>query len=792
VIAALGTLAVAPVARAGTLTVDDDGADCPAAAYQSVQSAVSAAQTGDTVVICPGEYVEGSGAPGTNALTITKSIELRGAGADLVSISPKAAPLVGGRILEDAPDIRNGVGDIVAIVGTPTQPLTVKISGVTVDGYDPDGRPVAVEAGILYLDAKGEINRARVTNVVTSEGDNAYLHAGGWRGTQPGIGIVQTSNALLAPVDGARQLKIDRTRVDKYNKIGILIDGAQNDVAPFIASGTVNRATITASQIVGRTECVNYAGTGNCAQVGLLTSGPLFGQDGLRVTNGAYATVDSSLVTQNLVNGTGAPTRNSTENNANLTLGAGLRFIGAKLTSYTDATGLLTHSQIGTSNITDNAYGAINVTADGSTPQVGYPVPIVARPPGAPNNYVIPGYGPLLRAEGNWWGLRYNSTANPGPAISPTTNPQVPENPVNGVSAPDTTDAAGPVTSNAVDYYPYRDGPQANPTSGEYPVLSAPIPMDDAAPNIALSAPASIARGTTLTLTANVSDDFGIKRVRFAEGAATVGTATMPPYTAAISIPATAACGSTRTFSAVATDSGGQTAAGAPVTVAVTCPASVGPDVPEPTATPAPKDVALLETGLTAPGAPSVSFLSAPSSIARRASVAFKPVASAGVKQLDVFLGSRKVCTIAAAPYSCEVVAVGADVGSQALRVVLTDNAGASAEASRSVAVAKFAAKLSLRVVKSNVAGRKARRTVLGTLQVPEGVTKAQACKSGSVTVAVKRGGRSVLNQQVRLSKSCTFQRSVTAGRGKQAFSISAKFGGNGVLATAGSTRRFS
>ena len=82
---------------------------------------------------------EGAGAPGTNALTITKSLTLKGAGADLVTITPKAAPLVGGRILEDEPDLRNGVGDIVAIVGTPTQPLTVNISGVTVDGYDPAG-----------------------------------------------------------------------------------------------------------------------------------------------------------------------------------------------------------------------------------------------------------------------------------------------------------------------------------------------------------------------------------------------------------------------------------------------------------------------------------------------------------------------------------------------------------------------------------------------------------------------------------------------------------------------------
>ncbi len=182
----------------------------------------------------------------------------------------------------------------MAIVGTPTQPLTVNISGVTVDGYDPQGREVAVEAGILFLDAKGSVVRSRVTNVVTSEGDNAYTRVGGYRGPQPGIGIVQTSNALLAPVDGARKLIIDRTRVDKYNSDRHPDRRLAERRGAVHPSGTVNWGVITASQIVGRTQCVNYAGTGNCAQVGLLTTGPLFGQDGLRVTNGSYATVDSS------------------------------------------------------------------------------------------------------------------------------------------------------------------------------------------------------------------------------------------------------------------------------------------------------------------------------------------------------------------------------------------------------------------------------------------------------------------------------------------------------------------
>ena len=61
--AMVGVLLAAPAAPAATLTVDDDRADCPAAAYTSVQAAVDAAAPGDTVVICPGDYAEGNGTP---------------------------------------------------------------------------------------------------------------------------------------------------------------------------------------------------------------------------------------------------------------------------------------------------------------------------------------------------------------------------------------------------------------------------------------------------------------------------------------------------------------------------------------------------------------------------------------------------------------------------------------------------------------------------------------------------------------------------------------------------------
>lgn len=245
---ALAASAVAGgTASAATLTVDDDAADCPAATYRSIQSAVDAAADNDTVVVCAGDYAEGTGAIGTNALTITKNLTLKGAGADLVSISPKATTPTGGQIFDPVADLRSGIGNIVSVVGSPTRPIAVDISGVTVDGYDASEKPIAVNAGIVFLDAKGSIVRSRVTNTVTSEGDSAYLQTGGYRGSQPGVGIVQTSRSRRAQVDGTRTLRIELTRVDKYNRYGVLIDSSQGDALPLVFSARSTAARSTAA-----------------------------------------------------------------------------------------------------------------------------------------------------------------------------------------------------------------------------------------------------------------------------------------------------------------------------------------------------------------------------------------------------------------------------------------------------------------------------------------------------------------------------------------------------------------
>ena len=69
---------------------------------------------------------------------------------------------------------------------------------------------------------------------------------------------------------------------------------------------------------------------------------------------------------------------------------------------------------------------------------------------------------------------------NNGPAVSPTRNPGYPENPVNGVASAD--------GSTTVDFLPFRNGPQSDPNTGQFPVVPAPIPVADAAPVVTVTA----------------------------------------------------------------------------------------------------------------------------------------------------------------------------------------------------------------------------------------------------------------------------------------------------------------
>jgi hypothetical protein len=490
--ATLGLAATSQAQAAGPptiVTVGSDQATCPAAQFDKIQAAINAARPGATVHICPGTYVEGNGLRGTNALTITKDLTLEGAGAGQVTIEPRNSPASHGQIAATHPDIRSGKGDILAVVGKVRSPIKVDISGIT---FDANG--VHADAGVVFVDAQGSLNQSRVTGVDINEAAGAYNTPGGFRSNPFGDGVAMVTQATqaTAPTGDAatRTLTIDHTRIDHYNAIGLLVDGATNDFsqygqspAPLVPSGIQNKAVLTNDQIIGRNLCQNYndptAGgptviDGDCqANAGNpaippplpLTTGPLFGQDGVRVTAGASVQMTGDTVSSNLVNGSGSPVQsvfaptpnndpyplgNHADNNQNLWLGAGVRFVGAAA------------STISASNVTDNAFGVINTTLDGTSANTATPV----------------------TAQNDWWGLRTGQVTlpTPGPAVWPditnpsstTYNPPVPENPVNGAAVADSNCPSGVSDSAAVTFCPYRSGDQADTAQGEYPIPNAP------------------------------------------------------------------------------------------------------------------------------------------------------------------------------------------------------------------------------------------------------------------------------------------------------------------------------
>jgi hypothetical protein len=468
---------------------------CPNARFHSIAEAIDHAKRGDTVYVCAGDYAEGSGKPGSDALKIDKDLTLVGAGADQVTVSPKKAGE--GRIAENKPKLRNGKGDIVAVVGKKDDPVTVDISGITFDA-----KGVYATAGVVFLDAQGSISRSRVTGLAIDESANGYTVPGGFRSNPFGIGIAMVTTVEPKPKppkkgQEARTLTIDHTRVDRYNAVGILVDGATGDYDPSATasslepSGVVNNAVLTSDQIVGRNSCQNYndftAGTppvivGDCQASGggtpippplPLTTGPLFGQDGVRVTAGASVEMSDDTISSNFVHGDGAPIGSvyaptpdndpyprgdHAENNQNLRLGAGVRLVGAAA------------STISSSNITDNAFGVLTTTLDGTTANTATPVV----------------------AQNDWWGLRTGAVTlpTPGPAVWPdvvapsatTYNPPIPENPVNGSPVADANCPAGVSDSDAVTFCPYRSSTQSDQLGGEYPIADAPIATTDPAP----------------------------------------------------------------------------------------------------------------------------------------------------------------------------------------------------------------------------------------------------------------------------------------------------------------------
>ena len=80
---------------------------------------------------------------------------------------------------------------------------------------------------------------------------------------------------------------------------------------------------------------------------------------------------------------------------------------------------------------------------------------------------------------------------------------------------------------------------------------------------------------------------------------------------------------------------------------------------------------------------------------------------------------------------------------------------------------------------------------IAGRLALPMGVSASQGCGSGRVTLVLKRSGATLANQQVALTRGCTFTKTIRVPR-RGTYELTAQFGGNAVLRPAKANRRLS
>ena len=157
-------MGVPATASAATISVDDDGLDCPSAPYTSVQAAVDAASPGDIIAICPGTYEEGPAtvpAGGANAVIIAKMLTIRGAGASKVTIKPKPALA---SLLGTTTNYRNNFGAVIGVYRSGVRQI-VDISGVTVEGG-----VTTVGSAVKFYNAEGSLTGSVIRNVAPLTG----------------------------------------------------------------------------------------------------------------------------------------------------------------------------------------------------------------------------------------------------------------------------------------------------------------------------------------------------------------------------------------------------------------------------------------------------------------------------------------------------------------------------------------------------------------------------------------------------------------------------------------------
>lgn len=259
------------------ILVSDGKSGCPGADFYSIQDAVNAAQSGDTVHICQGEYTE--------QVVVQKPIKLL---ADIgVVLTPE-------HMVQNASSLTTGEPFAAAI-------LVSDADGVDVTGFVLNTRDNRIAGctprliGILYQNASGEIVSNAVSHV-RLPGTLSTCHSGNAIEVQSGSGghskvdIHDNSvddyqiNAITANGKGT-DVGIDENEITTSNPLeGVSWNGIE---VAFGASGVVENNTIAADLLPGspRSRCPSNT-------VGIL----VFKSDGVYVASNSVESTQMGIL----------------------------------------------------------------------------------------------------------------------------------------------------------------------------------------------------------------------------------------------------------------------------------------------------------------------------------------------------------------------------------------------------------------------------------------------------------------------------------------------------------------
>ena len=195
---------------AATLVVDDDNVQCPAATFSTIQAAVTAASSGDTIQVCAGTYNEN--------VSITKSLTLLGAQSGVDARGRSAAE------------------SIVTPAAPGTATFTIAFSGlITVDGFSFVGGSAGVQ-GCIYTNVGPNNNMQIVNNRFSGYSTQAiWLNRGGTdmtidKNVMDGSNIASGSQAIFfnGPQDYSGLYFTNNQVINNTNRAGIFVDGTNN------------------------------------------------------------------------------------------------------------------------------------------------------------------------------------------------------------------------------------------------------------------------------------------------------------------------------------------------------------------------------------------------------------------------------------------------------------------------------------------------------------------------------------------------------------------------------------